>query len=215
MGQREEIIAREEMLKKIRQALLVSKENPFEDEDLNAEVYAGSEDIAELEFARKFIDAKGSFVFCEDQEEFFTQFNALVKQKNWQKFRPGDKDIPGLLRLQPDVVVHPDLCSGEEIGITRCEYLVARTGSVVISTEVCPDRLAWSFCSVHIVIATTSQVVENLSRAYSLLREKYRDTFPSLVSVITGPSRTADIEKQLVMGAHGPSEMYVFLIDQQ
>ncbi len=214
MGQREEIIAREEMLKKIREALLVSKENPFEDEDLNADVYPVSEDIPELDFAKKLIEANGNFVFCENMEEFREQFNALIAQKNWQRFRPGDNEIASFTSLPADTIIHPDLCTGEEIGITRCEFLAARTGSIVISTEVCPDRLAWSFCSVHIVIASVSQVVENLSKTYTLLREKYRDSFPSLVSVITGPSRTADIEKQLVMGAHGPSELYVFLIDQ-
>jgi L-lactate dehydrogenase complex protein LldG len=214
MGQREEIIAREEMLKKIRQALLVSKENPFEGEDLNADVFVKSEDIPELDFAKKLIEAGGSFVFCEDMNDFFTQFNALAKEKNWRRFRIGNKTITDFLNLPADAVILPENCTGEETGITQCDYLAARTGSIVISTEVCTDRLAWSFCSTHLVIATTVQVVENLTKAYALLKEKYKDKFPSLVSVITGPSRTADIEKQLVMGAHGPSEVIVFLIDQ-
>jgi len=45
------------------------------------------------------------------------------------------------------------------------------------------------------------------------IKEKYSDGFPSQVTIITGPSRTADIEKTLVMGAHGPKELYVFMID--
>jgi L-lactate dehydrogenase complex protein LldG len=48
-----------------------------------------------------------------------------------------------------------------------------------------------------------------------LIRKKYEDGFPSLISFITGPSRTADIEKTLVMGAHGPKELYVFLIEDK
>lgn len=213
MGQREEIIAREEMLKKIRQALLVSKENPFEGEDLNADVFVQSEEIPELVFAQKLMDAGGSFVYCEDKNDFLSQFYALTEQKNWKRFRPGNKALADFLNLPSEMIISPDQCSGEEVGITQCEYLAARTGSVVMSSTVCPDRLAWGFCSVHIVVATTTQVVEGLTKAYQLISEKYKDNFPSLVSVVTGPSRTADIEKNLVMGAHGPAELIVFLID--
>jgi len=47
------------------------------------------------------------------------------------------------------------------------------------------------------------------------MKEKYGQDLPSMISLITGPSRTADIEKTLVMGAHGPGELYVFLVDDQ
>jgi L-lactate dehydrogenase complex protein LldG len=45
------------------------------------------------------------------------------------------------------------------------------------------------------------------------LREKYAGKLPSLITMATGPSRTADIEKTLVVGVHGPSEVYVFLVE--
>jgi L-lactate dehydrogenase complex protein LldG len=213
MGQREEIIAREELLKKIRQALIVSKDNPFEDEDLNVDVYNKNEEIPELIFAQELMAAGGKFVFCENTGDFHAQFQALASQKNWNRFRAGCDQVAQFLALTDDVMVPDEQSTGEEISLTRCEYLAARTGSVIMSTSVCPDPHAWSFCSVHVVIASTDQVVDNLSKAYSKLKEKYRENYPSVVSVITGPSRTADIEKQLVMGAHGPVELYVFLID--
>jgi L-lactate dehydrogenase complex protein LldG len=46
------------------------------------------------------------------------------------------------------------------------------------------------------------------------IKEKYQEQPPSLISFATGPSRTADIEKTLVTGVHGPKEVYVFLVDQ-
>ncbi len=46
-----------------------------------------------------------------------------------------------------------------------------------------------------------------------LIRKKYEGNFPSMINMATGPSRTADIEKTLVLGAHGPREVYVLLID--
>jgi len=47
------------------------------------------------------------------------------------------------------------------------------------------------------------------------MKRKYKDEYPSMISLITGPSRTADIEKTLIIGAHGPKEVYVFLIDDK
>jgi L-lactate dehydrogenase complex protein LldG len=66
---------------------------------------------------------------------------------------------------------------------------------------------------VHIVLAYTSQLVLDLKDGFKLLKKKYGNNIPSLISTITGPSRTADIEKTLVLGAHGPKELFVFLLD--
>jgi L-lactate dehydrogenase complex protein LldG len=53
----------------------------------------------------------------------------------------------------------------------------------------------------------------DLKDSFSLIKKKYGTNLPSMLSVITGPSRTADIEKTLVLGAHGPKDLYVFLLD--
>jgi len=67
------------------------------------------------------------------------------------------------------------------------------------------------FPPVHIVLAHVSQLVDYLTDALVALQEKYGTELPSAISTITGPSRTADIEKTLVLGAHGPKEFIVFL----
>jgi L-lactate dehydrogenase complex protein LldG len=100
-----------------------------------------------------------------------------------------------------------------KIGITRCEYLVARLGTVVVSSRLSPGRKITVYPGIHLVVGFTSQLVPDLKQALAGIRKKYRDNYPSMVSLISGPSRTADIEKTLVMGAHGPKELYVFLID--
>ena len=53
----------------------------------------------------------------------------------------------------------------------------------------------------------------DLKDGFKLIKNKYGTQIPSMISTITGPSRTADIEKTLVLGAHGPKELFVFLID--
>ena len=69
------------------------------------------------------------------------------------------------------------------------------------------------FPEVNIVIASTKQLVLDIHDGFAAIRKKYDGNFPSMVNLNTGPSRTADIEKTLVLGAHGPKEVYVFLID--
>jgi len=56
-------------------------------------------------------------------------------------------------------------------------------------------------------------LVYDLKDALLLLREKYNGQLPSFISFATGPSRTADIEKTLVVGVHGPKEVFVFLVE--
>jgi len=92
-----------------------------------------------------------------------------------------------------------------ELGVTCCECLVARTGSVVVST-----RLLSVLPPVHLVIARREQLVPDLDASMALLRQQYARRWPSALSVITGPSRTADIEKVLVMGAHGPKRLALY-----
>jgi L-lactate dehydrogenase complex protein LldG len=69
------------------------------------------------------------------------------------------------------------------------------------------------YAPIHICIAFTSQLVYDVKDALQLIKEKYKDKIPSLITFASGPSRTADIEKTLVVGVHGPKEVYCFLVD--
>ena len=69
------------------------------------------------------------------------------------------------------------------------------------------------YAPVHICIAYSNQLVYDIKDALVHLKEKYTNKIPSLITFATGPSRTADIEKTLVTGVHGPKEVYCFLVD--
>lgn len=99
---------------------------------------------------------------------------------------------------------------GSQATITLAESLVAATGSVFVSAA-CGGREASVVPPVHIVLAGIEQLVPDLDTAFARLGEL--DTVPknSFLCLITGSSRTADIEKILVMGAHGPRRLVVVL----
>jgi L-lactate dehydrogenase complex protein LldG len=94
--------------------------------------------------------------------------------------------------------------------ITMAEALVALTGSVLVSAS-CGGRGASVVAPVHIVLASANQLVPDLDAAFALMRERNTAFQNSYVCLITGSSRTADIEKILVMGAHGPIRLIVVL----
>lgn len=94
--------------------------------------------------------------------------------------------------------------------ITNAEALVALTGSVLVSSS-CGGRGATVVAPVHIVVATLDQLVPDLEAVFSRIREREIHMRNSYVCLITGSSRTADIEKILVMGAHGPVRLIVVL----
>ncbi|MCE2728120.1 MAG: lactate utilization protein [Planctomycetaceae bacterium] len=99
-----------------------------------------------------------------------------------------------------------------DAGVTSCEVLVAQTGSVLVSSATCGGRALSVLPHVHVVVATADQVVPTLGDALHAVRERHAGRLPSMLSFITGPSRTGDIERILVLGAHGPKELIVLLV---
>jgi len=90
---------------------------------------------------------------------------------------------------------------------------VARLGSILVSSNQASGRRLNAFPEAHMVIAYTNQIVTDVKDAMREMKSKFGN-LPSMMSLITGPSRTADIEKTLVMGAHGPRELYLFLVEK-
>jgi L-lactate dehydrogenase complex protein LldG len=102
-----------------------------------------------------------------------------------------------------------------DAGITACESLVAQTGSILVDSGSCGGRALSILPHVHVVVATTAQIVATLGDALEQTRRRHAGRLPSMLSFITGPSRTGDIERILVLGAHGPKELVVILIEDE
>jgi L-lactate dehydrogenase complex protein LldG len=83
---------------------------------------------------------------------------------------------------------------------------------LISSSQEISTRLSIN-CKIHIVIAYTSQIVKSISESLTYIERKYENQQPRQLTYISGPSKTADIEQKLVYGAHGPKEIYCFLIE--
>jgi L-lactate dehydrogenase complex protein LldG len=210
----EESTQREKVLKKVRNALIQKTDNPFPDPDFESNVYKEFVDSPEVIFAEEFIKVSGKFVYCESIQEFIENLKALMSENQWDNVFCLEEKVKQIL-TEGNVLYLSDEADFHdiEVGITQCEYLIARLGSIMVSSKQQCGRRMFVYPPVHIVLAYTSQLVPDLKQALVGIKQKYGDKIPSMISVITGPSRTADIEKTLILGAHGPKEIYVFLVD--
>jgi L-lactate utilization protein LutC len=100
-----------------------------------------------------------------------------------------------------------------EVGITGVDHLIAETGSIVIFSRPEQPRSASLLPPVHIAVATRNQIVPDLFDLFERQREQPGPSIPACVSLITGPSKTGDIELKLVTGVHGPGEVHVVVIE--
>ncbi len=161
-------------------------------------------------FADEFKKVNGQLVICDGINELSTHLQTLIRERNWKHIMCCEKDLishlPNDLRLLDDSDFH-----SVEVGITTCEFLIARSGSILVSSAGLSGRLLNVFPPVHIVVASQEQLVPFLDDAITCFKKRYINAMPSQATVITGPSRTADIEKTLVMGAHGPKELILLL----
>jgi L-lactate dehydrogenase complex protein LldG len=96
-----------------------------------------------------------------------------------------------------------------DVGVSECDALVAQTGSVLVTSRSAGGRALSVLPPHHLVLARRDQLVPDLPAAFELLGRKYGGSHPSFISLITGPSRTGDIERILVLGAHGPKKLTI------
>ena len=99
-----------------------------------------------------------------------------------------------------------------DVGISGCDALIAQTASVLVTNHSAGGRALSVLPPHHVVVASANQMVTTMADGYAILRQKHTENWPSFISFITGPSRTADIERVLVLGAHGPKKLTVILI---
>jgi L-lactate dehydrogenase complex protein LldG len=200
--------AKENILKKIRQALSNPVPLPFPHSEGAQTVFKTSKEDAAILFAEEFTKLQGRFAFCSGINDLKIQLQQLLVERNWTKIYFKEDKVASLFNTES----YNDLASCE-IAVTGCECLVARTGTIVMSTAQQSGRTTSVYAPVHICIAYSNQVIPDIKDALLFLKEKYSGNIPSLITFASGPSRTADIEKTLVTGVHGPKEVYCFLVE--
>jgi L-lactate dehydrogenase complex protein LldG len=167
-------------------------------------------------FAKNAAELKADFQLLNSMEEMRQALVRLRDAERWERVAGHSGDLTSaicprlnlpLLHTDKPYDVHElEACNA---GISECDALVAQTGSVLVTSRSAGGRALSVLPPHHVVLARREQLVADLPAAFELLRQRYADDYPSMISFITGPSRTGDIERILVLGAHGPKKLTI------
>lgn len=203
--------SKDKIMHKIREALRNPIAMPFPETSMQQKVFpASSEDLSVL-FAQQFMALQGHFVFCENQTDLQQKLKGLIREKNWQHIYCAEPGFQYLIQSM-DHSIFNDLANCD-VSVTGCLHLIARTGTIVMSAHQETGRTASVYAPVHICVAYTNQLVYDIADALQNQIFTDKQNLPSLITFASGPSRTADIEKTLVTGVHGPKEVYCLLVE--
>ena len=161
-------------------------------------------------------ELKADFQLLNSAEEMRQALVRLRDAEGWQGVACHSSDLTNaicpplnlpMLRTDKPYDVHAlEACNA---GISECDALVAQTGSVLVTSRSAGGRALSVLPPHHVVLARREQLVADLPAAFALVKKKYADNYPSMISFITGPSRTGDIVRILVLGAHGPKKLTI------
>jgi L-lactate dehydrogenase complex protein LldG len=212
----EESTSKEKVLKYVREALISRTDPPFPKTDFETPVFKDIEESPDINFAQELTNTGGLFIYCESEAEVMEGLRFLAADRKWESIFALEPAVIELLyKAEVNCVFDHEKLPEARVCMTGCEFLIARLGSIMVSTGQGGGRQIFVSPEIHLVIAKASQLVPDIRDALASLKKKYEQRMPSMVTLITGPSRTADIEKTLVIGVHGPKELYVFLLEDR
>ena len=206
--------SKEKILKKVREALSNPVPLPFPKSEGTNSVFQPQNEDLEILFAQEFTKLLGKFAFCISKADMRLQLQNLIAEKKWENIYCVEDSLLKIFKEAKTLNLNQSTLAECDAAITTCKFLVARTGAIVLSSDQQSGRTVSAYAPVHICIAYINQLVYDTKDALKLLKSS-PEGFPSFVTFAAGPSRTADIEKTLVVGVHGPREVYLFLIDEQ
>lgn len=148
--------------------------------------------------------------FSDVAEDSLIPFALIALLKEWGLalqvvIDPHLQTLPWTNEILCEARVAQDL---DKVSVTEAFMAVAETGTVALLSSASPTTLNF-LPETHVVIVRRAQLVANLETVWEKLRQQ---AMPRTVNLITGPSRTADVEQTIQLGAHGPRRLHVILV---
>jgi len=170
-------------------------------------------------FRKNAAELRADFRLVPDLSGLARELKGISAAEGWQQVGSHSGELAGtacralgLPVLLTDQAFDKRELARCDAGISECDALVAQTGSVVVTSHSAGGRSLSVLPPHHVVVARRGQLVPDLPAAFALLKTKYGASYPSMISIITGPSRTSDIERILVLGAHGPKKLTILCL---
>ena len=170
-------------------------------------------------FVQRFEKLAGKAFVVPDTQSVVPQLSELLNGKRVVASNApylqdcGITNLPQVTSGFTDRDALRDACAAAGIGITSADYALAETGTLVMLSSREEARLVSLLPPVHVAVVPRSRILANLDELLTRLPKPAEQT--SAMVLITGPSRTADIEQILVRGVHGPGEIYAVIVEDE
>ena len=216
-GQDKGTTNKEQILALLRNAVIEKPEAMFKDIDLQTDTWKPirEEDGNAITFVQRFKDMGGIFIYLENEAELGECLKQLAPQNGWGALWCTSPEMQTLLKKYDVnyVVEEPDRSNNPKVAsIIPCDYLIAQTGSIIVSDGRAGSRKAYTNPDILLVMAHTDQIVVGLKEAMQSLNKQIGKDASQAV-ILTGTSRSYDIEQEIVQGVFGPRQIAVFLVD--
>jgi L-lactate dehydrogenase complex protein LldG len=162
---------------------------------------------------------RAQLIRCPDLASARAALAALAAERGWKEVathaHPDTRELAAGLPCaswEVDGGLDRQRLEAVDAGLTTCQSVIAQTGAILVASTSEGGRTLSILPHVHVVVARVGQVVGDLADALEQALGRHGGELPSMLSFITGPSRTGDIERILVLGAHGPRELIVLLV---
>lgn len=201
--------AKERILKNIREGLMEASDHPFPNMDFEQSIYPEMENNLALEFAQHFVNEhNGEFYFCENPKEFVLHMRQLMEDRKWDNISCVDED----LKILFERVQFNQYNSNKDnfAGVTLAESLIARDGSILISSH---QKEAHDYLLNHdaiILVTSTNHIQAELNDGLNVIRKKYNST-PNCISIIKGSKPEEQLSR--FSNIYTAKEIHLFLID--
>ena len=209
---------KEQILAKVREAVMTKDENLFKDVNMQVDTWTPfkEEDGADFTFVERFKENGGIFVYFESKENFLDAMKQYVVENQWEPLCSTSKKMHEIFK-DSGIALSRDYTTKRKktVSITDCECLIAHTGSVVVTDKCAGSRAAYSNADVLLVFASPSQIVASMKDAIHIVKEKYGSDRPSETVIISGASKSTEIDNQLVIGAQGIKQIALFLVEDE
>ena len=209
---------KEQILAKVREAVMAKDENKFSDVNMQTDTWTPfkEEDGADFTFVERFKENGGIFIYFESKENFIEAMRQYVVENQWEPLCSTSKKIEEVFK-NSGIELSRDYKTKRKktVSITDCECLIAHTGSIMVTDTCAGSRAAYSNADMLLVYASPSQILASMKDAIHLVKEKYGSNKPSETVIISGASKSTEIDNQLVIGAQGVKQIALFLVEEE
>lgn len=132
-------------------------------------------------------------------EDLFTELESLCKEKGFKLLRSGLRNY----------------LAGIDMGVSPAQLGIAASGTCMVDTDKEDDRLAGMISEINVILLQKDEIYPDLPSIAEIMRKRMNSQPGTFTTLITGPSRTADIERVAAVGVHGPLELHILLLEAQ